>query len=54
MNDSEIQKILKFKYKYSKIAQTFNIIPGFTDVWRDIDFYKEKKFKDKFFLNRKR
>lgn len=40
----KLQKILKFKYKYSKIAQTFNIIPGFTDVWRDIDFYKEKKF----------
>lgn len=41
---NKLQKILKFKYSYKKIAQTFNIIPGFTDVWRDIDFYEEKKF----------
>ena len=41
---NKLQKILKFKYDYKKLSQTFNIIPGFTDVWRDIDFYKEKKF----------
>lgn len=40
----KLQKILKFKYNYNKISQTFNIIPGYTDVWRDIDFYKENKF----------
>ena len=39
----KLSRILKFKHPYNKIAQTFNQLMGFTDVWRDIDFYKEKK-----------
>ena len=27
---------------YNKVAQTFNPQMGYTDVWTDIDFYKEK------------
>jgi len=38
-----LQVALKFKSKYEKIAQTFNPVMGVTDVWRDIDFYKEKR-----------
>jgi site-specific DNA-methyltransferase (adenine-specific) len=40
----KLQKILKFDIPYSKIAQTFNPQMGITDVWRDIDFYQEKRF----------
>lgn len=40
----KLQTILKFDIPYSKIAQTFNPQMGLTDVWRDIDFYEEKRF----------
>lgn len=40
----KLQQILKFDIPYEKIAQTFNPQMGVTDVWRDIDFYKEKRF----------
>jgi DNA modification methylase len=40
----KLQKILQFNIPYSKIAQTFNPQMGVTDVWRDIDFYEEKRF----------
>lgn len=41
---NKLSHILKFDYPYEKIAQTFNPQMGFTDVWTDIDFYKEKRF----------
>lgn len=41
---SKLQEILEFDYPYSKLAQTFNPQLGFTDVWRDIDFYNEERF----------
>lgn len=40
----KLQTILKFNLPYAKIAQTFNPEMGVTDVWRDIDFYSEKRF----------
>jgi DNA modification methylase len=40
----KLQEILQFDIPYSKIAQTFNPQMGVTDVWRDIDFYEEKRF----------
>lgn len=39
----KLQNILKFDIEYGKIAQTFNPIMGLTDIWRDIDFYEEKR-----------
>lgn len=39
----KLQNILKFDLDYSKVAQTFNPEMGITDIWRDIDFYKEKR-----------
>lgn len=39
---NKLSETLKFDYPYDKIAQTFNPQMGFTDVWTDIDFYKEK------------
>lgn len=41
---SKLSKILDFDYPYDKIAQTYNPQMGYTDVWRDIDFYKEDRF----------
>ena len=38
-----LSEILHFDLPYEKIAQTFNAQMGFTDVWRDIDFYEEKR-----------
>lgn len=38
----KLSKILDFDCPYSKVAQTFNPQMGYTDVWTDIDFYKEK------------
>ena len=35
---------LHFDLPYEKIAQTFNAQMGFTDVWRDIDVYEEKRY----------
>lgn len=40
----KLQKVLGFELEYEKVAQTFNPQMGVTDVWRDIDFYKEKRF----------
>ena len=40
----KLQKVLKFELPYEKIAQTYNPIMGLTDVWDDIDFYKEKRY----------
>ncbi len=38
---NRLQKALEFERPYEDIAQTFNIEMKVTDVWRDIDFYKE-------------
>lgn len=40
---SKLEKILDFKLPYKSVAQTFNPQMGVTDIWRDIDFYKEKR-----------
>jgi site-specific DNA-methyltransferase (adenine-specific) len=40
----KLQEVLSFEYPYEKLAQTFNPQMGFTDVWRDIDFYSEQRF----------
>lgn len=39
---NKLSKILNFNLSYKKVAQTFNPQMGYTDVWTDIDFYKEK------------
>jgi len=39
----KLEKTLDFSYPYEKISVTFNPQLGFTDVWDDIDFYKERK-----------
>jgi len=39
----KLEKILDFKINYNKVAYTFNIQMGYTDVWTDIDFYAEKR-----------
>lgn len=39
---AKLSVILGFDCPYKKVAQTFNPQMGYTDVWRDIDFYKEK------------
>ena len=39
----KLQKVLDFDLPYDKVAQTFNPQMGLTDIWRDIDFYKEKR-----------
>lgn len=40
----KLQSILKFDLPYEKISQTYNAEIGITDVWSDIDFYKEKRY----------
>ena len=40
---NKLQKILQFDIPYFKISQTFNPQMGNTDVWDDINFYKEKR-----------
>ncbi len=40
----KLQNVLEFEMDYHKITQTFNAQMGLTDVWRDIDFYSEKRF----------
>ena len=40
----KLKEILQFDISYDKVAQTFNPEMGITDVWRDIDFYKEKRY----------
>jgi adenine-specific DNA-methyltransferase len=39
-----LQLVLDFKMDYGEIGQVFNIEMGLTDVWTDIDFYKEKRY----------
>lgn len=40
----KLEKILGFKKPYSEVNFVFNAQMGFTDVWDDIDFYKEERF----------
>ena len=40
---SKLENVLDFKLPYESVAQTFNPQMGVTDIWRDIDFYKEKR-----------
>lgn len=40
---TKLEKVLDFKLPYESVAQTFNAQMGVTDIWRDIDFYKEKR-----------
>jgi DNA modification methylase len=39
----KLQDILGFDIDFKEISHVFNKIPGLTDVWDDIDFYKEKR-----------
>ncbi|MBI2449184.1 site-specific DNA-methyltransferase [Candidatus Pacearchaeota archaeon] len=39
----KLQEILKFKMDYSEVNFVFNPQMGFTDVWKDIDFYEEDR-----------
>ncbi len=39
----KLQEILKFDLSYDSISQTFNAQMGLTDIWRDINFYDEKR-----------
>jgi len=39
----KLQKILDFKMDYSEVNFIFNSQMGFSDVWTDIDFYKEDR-----------
>lgn len=40
---NKLKEILLIDVEYESISQTFNPIIGHTDVWRDIDFYEEKR-----------
>lgn len=40
----KLEKILKFRKPYSEVNFTFNPQMGYTDVWDDINFYKEKRY----------
>jgi site-specific DNA-methyltransferase (adenine-specific) len=40
---NKLQEILEFKMDYSEVNFTFNPQMGFSDVWTDIDFYKEER-----------
>lgn len=39
----KLRDVLKFELPYEDVKMTFNIEMGITDVWDDIDFYKEKR-----------
>lgn len=39
---NKLENILDFSYSYDKLSQTYNTQLGITDVWDDIDFYKDK------------
>lgn len=41
---NKLSKLLHFNCPYGSVAQTFNPQMGITDIWRDIDFYEEKRF----------
>lgn len=38
-----LQRVLGFECPYDSISPVFNTEMGITDVWRDIDFYSEKR-----------
>lgn len=40
----KLQKVFGFDLPYEEVAITFNAQMGYTDVWKDIDFYKEERF----------
>ena len=40
----KLSKILNFQLDYDRVSQTYNAQMGYTDVWRDIDFYTEERF----------
>jgi site-specific DNA-methyltransferase (adenine-specific) len=40
---AQFEKLFEFSLPYEKVSQVFNPIMGFTNVWRDIDFYKEDR-----------
>ena len=40
----KLQNVLKFSYPYEELSPVFNIEMGITDVWGDIDYYKEERF----------
>lgn len=40
----KLEKILNFRFPYKKISQVYNPQMGLTDVWSDINFYKEKRY----------
>ena len=42
---NKLQQILQFDLPYSKICQTYNAQLGITDVWDDISFYSEDRYK---------
>lgn len=39
---NKLSEILHFDCPYKSVSQTYNSQMGYTDVWTDIDFYKEK------------
>lgn len=41
---NKLMKALDFTIAYEKLAQTYNPEMWITDVWRDINFYEEKRF----------
>lgn len=41
---NKLSELLQFNCPYKSVSQTFNPEMGVTDVWRDIDFYSEKRF----------
>lgn len=40
---NRLKNLFQFDLEHSEISQVFNIEKGITNVWTDIDFYKEKK-----------
>lgn len=40
----KLSELLQFECPYKSVSQAFNPQMGITDVWRDIDFYSEKRY----------
>lgn len=40
---SKLQEVLEFDLPYEAVSMVFNTQMGLTDVWTDIDFYKEER-----------
>lgn len=40
----KLQEVLEFDLPYESVSMVFNAQMGLTDVWTDIDFYKEERF----------